>query len=424
MRLLGLHMPRLVVTGFDRPNLRFEVLKPEKKPAALQELLQLRKKQCGIVYCSTRKDVEKVCARLQEQGFSATRYHAGLEDEERRNNQDDFIYDRSHIMVATNAFGMGINKSNVNFVIHYNMPQSVESYYQEAGRAGRDGAAADCILLYSEADVRTAKYLILNSGENELLSETQQQFVVQQDLARLEQMIAYCKTDRCLRGYILDYFGQEHQENCSNCGNCSTDLVTEDMTEQAKTVVEAVMQIRRKLGYDLGPVLVVRMLRGSKDKRVLQLRLDELPTYGQMGSYTRAQIKSMMDVLESQGYLQIHPVYGSVYPTEKVRELLCENAVVERKLQKTAASTEKAAQHRSIDEGLLGTLKQLRQQLAGEAKVPAYIVFSNATLQDMAEKAPVTMEEFLAVSGVGRFKAEKYGEVFLTLIKRYLEYTS
>lgn len=421
VRLLGLRDPEVVITGFDRPNLRFEVLRPEKKPAALQSLIAQRKGKCGIVYCSTRKDVEKVCSQLQEQGFSATRYHAGLEDDERRGNQDDFIYDRCHIMVATNAFGMGINKSNVSFVIHYNMPQSVESYYQEAGRAGRDGSAADCILLYSEADVRTAKYLILNCADNELLSAAQQRYVTELDLIRLEQMIAYCKTEQCLRGYILDYFGQKHEESCCNCGNCSTDLVSEDITEQAKTVIFAIMQVRQKIGYDLGPTTIVRLLHGSKEKRIMELRLDEVPAYGQMSKNSRAEIKAVMDALESQGYLQVHPVYGSIYPTEKVREILHEQKCVEMKVQKTAEPIAKPQQNRQAEEGMINALKDLRMQLAREAGVPAYIIFSNATLQDMAAKEPCTMEQFLGVNGVGQFKAEQYGEAFLAQIRKYRE---
>lgn len=419
IRLLGLRDPKMVITGFDRPNLRFEVRKPDKKLPELQKLITARKDKCGIVYCSTRKDVEKVCAQLQSQGFSATRYHAGLEDDERRGNQEDFIYDRCHIMVATNAFGMGINKSNVGFVIHYNMPQSVEAYYQEAGRAGRDGAPADCILLYSERDVRTAKFLILNSAENELLSEAQQQHITAQDLARLEQMILYCKTEQCLRGYILDYFGQEHTETCLNCGNCSADMIRKDITEQAKDILSAIIQVRQKIGYDLGPTIIARLLRGSADKRIMELRLNELPAYGHLRKDTRGEIKAMMDLLESRGYLQIHPVYGSIYPTEKAREILEEGRAVTMNVPKAAEQGAGSKTQLPEDEGLLHILKNLRQQIAKEAKVPAYIVFSNVSLQDMAAKAPRTMEEFLGVNGVGQYKAEKYGEVFLSEIRKY-----
>ena len=420
IRLLGLQNAQMIVTGFDRPNLRFEVQKPPNKPAALLELVRPRKDKCGIIYCSTRSEVEKVCQLLQQQGLSATRYHAGLEDEERRTNQDDFIYDRCNMMVATNAFGMGINKSNVGFVIHYNMPQSIEAYYQEAGRAGRDGSAADCILLYSAGDIQTAKFLIQHPGQNDMLSPAEQEMVMKRDLIRLEQMIAYCKTDRCLRGYILDYFGQAHPEKCENCSNCSEGFVKVDITEQAKIILSAVVEVYQRLGYYIGLTAIVRLLHGSSEKRILSVKLNEASSYGKLNHIPRTDIRAMAEALEQQGYLKTHPEHGSIYPTAKAKEVLSGNQKVEMKVAHCAAPVAKVNPARPVDNGLFQKLKDLRLKLSKAANVPAYVVFSNATLQDMAQKAPRTMDEFLQVNGVGQFKAEQYGKVFLAEINRYL----
>ncbi len=424
IQLLGLKDPLVLVTGFDRPNLRFEVLKPKNKPDALCRLLSARMRKCGIVYCSTRKDVEKVCALLQARNFSATRYHAGLSDEERHNNQDDFVYDRCNIIVATNAFGMGINKSNVSFVIHYNMPQSMEAYYQEAGRAGRDGSPADCILLYSAGDIQTAKFLILHPNENELLSEAEQQHVQNRDLKRLDKMISYCKTDTCLRGVILDYFGETHQSTCDNCSNCDTDAVKTDITTQAQMILSCIQQIYRKLGYYIGATMVVRTLHGSTEMRIMNLKLNTLSTYGLLSKTSRTDIQSMLEALESQGYLRTNPEYGSIYPTEKAKGILFGNATVYMRTPKTTTKSKQVIPSTQPDSDLLSVLKALRFRLAKKANVPAYIVFSNATLEDMAAKIPQTMDAFLNVSGVGNHKAERYGEAFLAEINNYLKTNS
>ena len=432
--LLGLRDPYVLVTGFDRPNLRFEVINPHSKSDALLRLLKARKDKCGIVYCATRKDVEKICDFLRSNNLSATRYHAGLEDEERQNNQDDFVYDRCHIMVATNAFGMGINKSNVSFVIHYNMPQSIEAYYQEAGRAGRDGAPADCILLYAPRDIGTAKFLILHPGENDMLTREEQAFVEKQDLLRLDAMVSYCKTQKCLRGNILEYFGENHQENCKNCSNCTTETEEKDITVPARMILSCTQHIYRNLGFYLGASLVIQTLRGSSSKPVKARGLHKLPTYGLMTSSPRQEIQAMLDSLESQGYLQTDPKHGAIFPTEKARGILFEQAPVTMLVPKaskvsedksptaeTSAPTPATAPDASE---LLTILKELRLRLATKAKVPAYIIFSNATLLDMVAKAPRTPEEFLAVNGVGKYKAEQYGEAFLSEINKYFSHES
>ena len=425
IRLLGLESPYVTVTGFDRPNLRFEVQKPKDKAAAVCALLQERKDRCGIIYCSTRKDVERICDLLKSKGLSVTRYHAGLEDEERRRNQDDFVYDRCNIMVATNAFGMGINKSNVSFVIHYNMPQSIEAYYQEAGRGGRDGSPADCILLYSPGDIQTAKFLILHPSENDMLSPQEQSFILEQDLKRLDRMVAYCKTPSCLRGFILEYFGESHGSTCGNCTNCSQETTEKDITLSAQKILSCIQHIYRKLEYYIGPTLVIRVLHGSKEKRIKELRLNELSTYKLMENIPRSEIRAMVESLESQGYLHTDPKHGGIYPTEKAREILFDGGTVSMKVPVSDSAPEvkeikKATAASGFDEGLLAVLKALRFRLATKANVPAYIIFSNATLQDMVAKVPQTQEDFLKVHGVGRYKAQQYSDIFLAEIHKYL----
>ena len=264
VRLLQLQKPVCTVTGFDRPNLFFDVLRPKNKVTTLLALLRERNDKTGIVYCATRAAVEKVCQTLCDNGFSATRYHAGLADEERRANQEDFQFDRKQIMVATNAFGMGIDKSNVGFVIHYQMPKSLESYYQEAGRAGRDGAAADCILLFSPGDIETAKFFIANSSAEEQSEEAQQAFQAR-EYARLRVMVDYCRRTDCLRGAILDYFGQPHEASCGSCGNCKSSYRSEDITVEAQMILSCVLRVKEKLGYFVGKTLIARILTGSRD---------------------------------------------------------------------------------------------------------------------------------------------------------------
>ena len=422
-RILGLQNPLRIITGYDRPNLRFAVVQPKSKPLALLDFIEARPGKCGIVYCSTRKEVEKVCQMLQNKGISATRYHAGLSEEERHTNQDDFVYDRCKVMVATNAFGMGIDKSNVGYVIHYNMPQCIESYYQEAGRAGRDGENADCILLYSPSDIRTAKFLIQHPTENEELSGEERSNLVKKALIRLDAMVGYCNTSRCLRGYILEYFGQEYPQLCGNCSNCESTAEQRDITEYAKMILSCIYRIHEQLGYSLGITLVVRVLHGSREKRIKELRLDRLSTYGLMNHVPRAEIREMISALENQGYIMTHPDRGDLNLTDKAREVLFHGEKVKmlvRKKKREKSRKEDASSNPNTA-GLLEELKALRLTLAKEENMPAYIVFSNATLKDMAQKAPVTMAEFMDVSGVGKFKAERYGQRFLTAIKKYMD---
>ena len=421
-RILGLNAPVRAVTGFDRPNLYFEVIHPELKDRELKRLIGARSRKSGIIYCSTRKKVETVCEMLRDMGYAATRYHAGLDEKERAVNQEDFLYDRKPIMVATNAFGMGIDKSNVSYVIHYNMPKSIEAYYQEAGRAGRDGSDADCILLYSSGDVNTARFLINNGSENEEMDPKQLEIVRQQDLKRLEAMVGYCKTNTCLRGYILEYFGQKHPELCGNCGSCKGNYEEVDITREAQMILSCIKRIHDKLGHWVGINLIGNVLRGSRIKQVLERGLDELSTYGLLKERGRSDIHAMIDHLEAEGYLQSEQEFQTLQLTAKASQVLYQGKTVTMKVEvepeePAAGMAQKKLGAEAAD--LYDVLKELRSRLAKEAGIPAYVVFSNATLTDMAAKKPRTMTEFKKVSGVGEIKAAWYGKAFLERIRQY-----
>lgn len=426
IELLQLKDPICSITGFDRPNLFFDVRQPQKKMAYLRALIAERKEKSGIIYCATRSSVEKVCDALCSSGMAATRYHAGLSKEERQANQDDFQFDRKQIMVATNAFGMGIDKSNVSYVIHYNMPKSLEAYYQEAGRAGRDGMPADCILLFSPGDVKTAQFLIAQSG-NEDLSEAEQDLIRKRDAERLDEMIGYCKTARCLRGYILDYFGQRHEETCENCGNCKGSHQMMEVTVHAQMILSCVLRIREKLGYAVGKTLLVKTLRGSKDQNVLRLGLDRISTYGLMDKLSAGQVRARIDFLLLEGYLQIDAQHAVLEPTPAASPLLRGQKKLLMPVRLESRTAAPARRHRGRafaagteeSAGLFAALKAVRMTIARQENVPAYVVFSNATLMDMADKAPCSMAEFLEVSGVGEVKAERYGQIFLDAIIAY-----
>ena len=423
-RILQLKNPVRTVTGFDRPNLYFEVIHPELKDRELKRILASKKGRSGIIYCSTRKKVETVCENLQDQGYAVTRYHAGLDEEERRTNQEDFIYDRKPIMVATNAFGMGIDKSNVSFVVHYNMPKSIEAYYQEAGRAGRDGAEADCILLYNTADIQTARFLINNGSDNEELDPAQLEIIRKQDMARLEAMVGYCKTKTCLRGYILEYFGQKHPELCGNCGNCKGNFEEIEITREAQMILSCVKRIYDKLGYNVGVNMIGNVLRGSRNKRLLELGLDEITTYGLLKSSSRSEIHAMIDHLEGEGYLEQEsdPEFPTLRLTNHAAQVLYQGKKVQMKVEVEPEEIALVTTTVKLSGGeaeLFDVLKELRMKLAKESGVPAYVVFSNATLTDMARKRPKNMTQFKKISGVGEIKAAWYGDAFLKCIREY-----
>lgn len=419
--LLRLVSPLVVTTGFDRPNLFFSVMQPKNKSIELMKLIKERKNESGIVYCSTRKAVEEVCELLQKNGFAATRYHAGLDENERRRNQDDFVYDRAAIMVATNAFGMGIDKSNVSFVIHYNMPKNMESYYQEAGRAGRDGRSADCILLYSAKDVRTNQFLINNSEPNPDLTEDEQEEVRRRDRERLKQMTFYCTTHKCLRKFILEYFGDKGPGRCEKCSNCLSNHENTDITVDAQKIMSCVA----RTGQRYGKKVICDVLRGSKNERLISAGLSRQSTYGIMADCPEKRLRDIIDHLCENGYMTAQ---GDEYPILKLAPKSCGVLTGQETLrmmleipQKKKAAAAKDAPLPPADEKLLAALKDLRKSLAMRQSIPAYVVFTDATLIDMCRLKPKTQEEFMEVSGVGQAKSQRYGEVFLAVIAEFSE---
>ena len=420
VRLLRLREPRTVVTGFDRENLFFDVEHPEKKPQRLLELLRERQGRSGIVYCATRANVERVCQTLCDHGFSATRYHAGLDDQERRQNQEDFSYDRKSIMVATNAFGMGIDKSNVSFVIHYNMPKNLESYYQEAGRAGRDGGPADCILLFSPGDIRTAEFLIDNASENESLSPAQQAALRKKDRERLRDMAAYCQTRDCLRAHILRYFGESCPDTCGSCGNCRGAFQEIDVTDQVGTVLRAIQTAENRYNTSFGMSVYLKLLRGVKDKTLSAWAMEKLPVFGALARQPEGQLRDLLEQLKLQGILaeERDGVYTVLTLGPAAPEVLDygQPVRIRQKLQ-TAPLSLQAPPLPPENPELLAALKRLRTRLAREANVPAYVIFSNASLEDMARKRPTSLDALLQVSGVGAVKAHRYGHEFLEAIR-------
>lgn len=423
--ILRLDAPFVITTGFDRKNLYFEVQKPEHKFSALLKILKQNQTKSGIIYCATRNTVETVCQDLNRNGFAATRYHAGLSDSERHANQDDFLYDRLPVMVATNAFGMGIDKSNVSFVVHYNMPKNLESYYQEAGRAGRDGEPADCILLYSGQDVRTNQYLIENTEDNPDLAPEMREEVKARDRERLKMMTFYCATSDCLRQYILRYFGEASSHYCGNCSNCNTQFETVDITLDAQKIVSCVYRVAQQR-RNYGKNMIADILHGSRNEKIKRLQLDQLSTHGIMAGTPVSRIRTILDYLIEKGYLQqTADEYPVVRLTERSAEIIRDKEQVFMKLPKAAEpeKTQKPGKTRAshaVDHTLMAALKDLRKQLAAAAHVPAFVIFSDASLRDMCQKLPQTKAEFLEVSGVGQTKMEKYGEQFTGVIRDYL----
>ena len=424
-RLLKLHNPITRVTGFDRPNLYFEVLHPESKDGELLRLLAPRKRKSGIVYCTTRKNVESVCEFLNDRGYKATRYHAGLDEKERSANQEDFLYDRKTVMVATNAFGMGIDKSNVSFVIHYNMPRSLEAYYQEAGRAGRDGTEAECILLFSPRDVSTAQFMINNGSDNEELTDLQREMVRLQDQNRLDAMVRYCKTDTCLRGFILEYFGQKHPEICGNCGSCNAGFEKEDITLEAQMILSCVKRIYDRTGKWADISLLARTLRGSKDQPVLELGLNELSTYGLMRQMTRTEVHELIDHLDAEGYLA-EGEKGGLSLTAEAKEILYRGKQVSRLVKKEPEvelrpSSFLKKKLTSEEKDLLEELKEVRRELAKQSRIRPDAVLTDRDLEDMAKKKPINLTAFKKVSGVGELKATWYGKAFVERIRQFIK---
>ena len=426
-RLIGLREPLELVTGFDRPNLYYRVLRPANKREALTELLNGYRGMSGIIYCATRKQVEEICDSLKRDGFRAARYHAGLSDDERRRNQDAFAMDDSGVMVATNAFGMGIDKSDVRFVIHYNMPKDIESYYQEAGRAGRDGERADCVLLYSAQDMITQSFFIDHMGGESNLSPEDAAKLREQARARLIAMQGYCRTDGCLRAYILRYFGEKTAGKCDRCGNCARPAAQIDVTPVALNIVKCVSEC----GQRFGASVVAAVLAGSREERLLQYRLDRLNSYGALSQYERASISQLIDRMVEKGFLKR---VGDEYPILKLganARALVDGSMRMKdyslpavkgetaKKRRAARATKREAEATTESEALFQALRKLRTKIAEEKHVPPYVVLTDAALRDMSAKRPHSREDMLLVSGVGEAKMKAYGERFLQEIAKF-----
>ncbi|MEG0616515.1 MAG: DNA helicase RecQ [Oscillospiraceae bacterium] len=417
---LNIQDAKVLVSGFDRKNLYFEVQKPRDKSAALLSYLKDKLDATGIVYCSTRKAVEEVCDTLIDAGFSATRYHAGLTEAERHANQDAFTFDKANIIVATNAFGMGIDKSNVSFVIHYNMPKDIESYYQEAGRAGRDGEKADCILLYSGQDVRTNTFLIEHGQGKEYENEETKAILQARDRDRLKVMTFYCATSTCLREYILRYFGERAPAYCGNCSSCLSNAENIDITIVSQKILSCVYKAHERYGA----AVITDILRGTKSLRLTQHGLDKLSTYG-ICTESAAMLRDIINYLVMHDYLcTTNDEYPVIKLGSKAREILHERRELHMRIckhndGKAQRSSAPVSAEQRINTKLLAQLKALRLSLATKQSVPAYVIFTDSTLADMSMKKPVTNADFLKVSGIGIKKLERYGADFIEVIRKF-----
>ncbi len=420
IRILRLKNPTVLTTGFDRKNLFFSVQKPANKYSVVKNYIDTHPEKSGIIYCLTRKLVEEVCERLCAEGVAATRYHAGLSDEERRQNQDDFIYDVKPIMVATNAFGMGIDKSNVNFVIHYNMPKNMESYYQEAGRAGRDGEKADCILLYGGKDVVTNQFFIEKDNENEDLDEEERELIRERDRQRLKKMTFYCHTNECLRNYMLRYFGEKSPGYCGNCINCLTQFEERDITRIARHIIGCV----DSSGERYGLVVVLDAVHGNDTEKVRRYHLDENDYYGSESDKSVRYLRQVADFLLLNEYLlQSDDRYSVLQVGPKAGVVMARQETVTMKIPKEKEPAVRRAKggkavYDAEDPRLFEALRALRAKIARTQSVPPYVVFSDKTLKEMCAKKPRTKAEMLEISGVGEVKFKKYGQAFLEEIQK------
>lgn len=403
VHLLTLNRPNIYITGFNRENLFFSVVKGENKRDFVLNYVRTNSDQVGIIYAATRKEVESIYKELKQAGLNATKYHAGLSTQERKQNQDAFLFDNNNIIVATNAFGMGIDKSNVRFVIHYNLPKNIEAYYQEAGRAGRDGAPSECILLFAPQDILLQKFMI----EQTLLAPERKS----KEYKKLQDIVDYCYTPNCLRKFILEYFGEENvPERCANCSTCTDDSQLVTITVEAQKIFSCIIRLKERYGS----TLIAQVLKGSKNKKILALGCDRLSTYGIMSEYTEKEIKDIINILVADGYLSLTAgQYPVVKLEEKVLTVLKNGAQVYQKVQKKKERLNK-------DNSLFELLKKLRKEISTKEELPPYVIFPDSTLQEMSKLYPQDAQALLKIKGVGENKLRKYGDLFLAHIKKYV----
>lgn len=419
---LGLQNPFTLVNGFDRENLFFQVEKPKNKEQYILKYISEHSGDSGIIYCATRKNVDNIYELLKSKGISVGKYHAGMSAVERKKMQDDFVFDYTSIVVATNAFGMGIDKSNVRFVIHYNMPQSMENYYQEAGRAGRDGLDAKCILLFSPQDIVINRFL-LDHKEMQDLDPADRETVRERDVRRLQVMERYCYTTECLRNYILKYFGENPKKPCQDCGNCLREFETLDMTEAAKKVINCVYEAKGRYGKQI----IIDTVAGAKTARLEEIGTVRYKSYGVLAGTNKNLLRRLIEQLVLEGYLRVGDyqvlklgdISGLKNPEASVFVKITDE---DKQPEKTAKTKKKAKSVETLTSSgykLFERLKKLRLEIAREESMPPYIIFSDKTLIDMAAKMPASKPEMLDVSGVGENKFAKYGERFLEVIEEY-----
>lgn len=408
INILNLHNPAVYITGFDRENLSINIVKSSSKNKYTLDYVENHKNESGIIYASTRKEVETIYEGLLKRNYSVAKYHAGLSNEARKEYQENFINDDIKIMVATNAFGMGIDKPNIRWVLHYNMPQSIENYYQEIGRAGRDGEDSECVLLFSPGDVHTQKYLVEVGIENSERKRVQYK--------KLQQMVDLVYSNTCYRKNILNYFGEIFLDDCNNCSNCLNEGEVVDKTLDAQKVISCIARMKRSFGA----TMIIDVLRGSKNKKVLDLGFDTLTTYGIMKNYSNEDLKTFINTLVSHGFLDVVENIGprGSFPTIKLNE---QSLKVIRQEIKVEFKEDKVTKSRYVENELYEMLVSLRSEIAKEEGIAPYMVFGDATLKNMASVYATNKEEMLNISGVGQIKYEKYGNRFKDIIEKYIE---